>query len=346
MSATVQPDQLLLSRDIYSDLMKAPDAAEAEGVLLSDPWNLPLRARLLLFYSWRGERKISDEIYSQRLKHIHWFIQNIPDSKFCGERFCYLLDKQPGYEGLKELWLSKIAESENLMRRVNAYLLFEAEGDSNLEKYFQKFFTGHENNLWVKALEQLGRDQQTWLNESISLEVAKPVASREIALALTTLANEKQWGRIAIEQYCSASRSDFEQAMILLSEHPHFNSLALIAGYSLPRYSLFSNIGLDPEVLSVRLVLASWLLRNVPGSLLTRNPVFMAPFLFGEEPPRMPSAAIKFLSDLWGAQIESNPDNSLVVRNAKYFQRHLSYAYTGFAKGISTALRKTGVNRR
>jgi hypothetical protein len=71
------------------------------------------------------------------------------------------------------------------MRRVNAYLLFESVGDANLENYFQRFFLVHEHNLWVQALEQLDRDKQTWLDESISLEAAKPVADKKTTLELT-----------------------------------------------------------------------------------------------------------------------------------------------------------------
>jgi hypothetical protein len=339
MNDTINPDQLLLSSGIYSDLMKSADALDAEKLLLADPWNLQLRARLLLFYSWRGEPIVPDEIFAQRLTHICWFIQNIPDSKFCGERFCYLLDIQPGYEGLKELWLGKIAESENLMRRINAYLLFDSQGDANLESYFRKFFSGYENNLWVRALGQLGNDEQTWLDESICVEAAKSVADTETIRKLTSLAEDKVWDQIAVHQSGSAGVSDFQQSTNLLSEQPDLNSLALIAGYSWSRYSLFSTLGFDPEVLQVRLMLASWILRHVPGSRLVRSPIFMGPFIDDSE-ARTPLSAIEFLSNLWALQIQASPHDTPIAKNAKYFRSNLSYMYSASAKKISTALRK------
>jgi hypothetical protein len=339
-------DELLLGRHIYNSMIKPADAHSAEHALSVEPWDLRLRASLLLCYCLQDFLPIRSEA---RLKHVFWFVENVPDWKFCGELFFYLGAGHPGYQQLKQLWLQKIRESSNFMRRVNAYMLFADTGDSNLSGYFQEFFGCYEDNPWVRALQEIEFVEQNWFHEVVSAESAKPIPSAGVINQLTELADGKDWQRAAAEHSETASFSDFERARASFASDSKtaLEDLAMVAGYSWRRYSLHSKIQVDPEFVLFRLGLASWIIKNVPGSKLAKSPFFMDPFICMLPHSGAPlSEPIELLSDLWILQIQRNPDNITIAKNAAFFCTGIDITNPAPAKRISGELRKTEIGKK
>ena len=86
-------------------------------------------------------------------------------------------------------------------------------------------------------------------------------------------------------------------------------------------------------------MLASWTLRHVPASTLASSPLFMEPFIFRLE-ASVPTSALELLTNLWVLQIQCNPNDLRIAKNAKHFRSHISGTPI-LAKRISTALRNT-----
>jgi hypothetical protein len=95
---------------------------------------LVARVTLLSYYNRRAySTSIEVKALSVvRLEHINWFVENIPDSEFCGESAFYLGAADDDYKPLTASWAEQISRSNNLQRRVNAYMLHAFNKDSRL----------------------------------------------------------------------------------------------------------------------------------------------------------------------------------------------------------------------
>jgi hypothetical protein len=105
---------------------------ELEALLVADPHNLPVRTKLLAYYT--GKESLSSSERGSWLKHITWVIQNSPDARVAGSPMCmiYPMFYPEGYQKLAHLWLKQVAAHEE-----NPAVLANAAN----------FFTFHDNQM-------------------------------------------------------------------------------------------------------------------------------------------------------------------------------------------------------
>jgi hypothetical protein len=322
-----------LGRNIYSRLLKtSSEVTEAEKKLVRTPSDVLLRSTLLATYSVQASFKdCSSFPLEQRIRHIFWFVENLPDWRFCGEIFFYLKSSDAGYIELKDLWLKQIKHADTLMRRINTYQFLVNADDPDIDDCFKQFFEGYGESIWVRAISQLFAESPTWLMES-NMFIGSHVDGeypqmamklQEIPIDIDSMLADlsRRLDTITIEQYNSA-KSRFEVS-------PNFQDICTLAAFTWTRLNLHSYIGFDPEILALRFQLAKWIIRNFPNESFSQHPFFIAPFNTPEQVTKSfyktsITQATERLVELWIEQLDLAPTDSQAKKNAHSFFHSLS----------------------
>jgi hypothetical protein len=297
------------------------DVSELTERLLLDPQDVVARIRLLEHFNrlWYSSDLQPSELAGARSGHMLWFVENIPDSKFCGERPCYLESDDRNYGALKEAWLRQLATSESLMRRVNAFMFFSNGQEPQLEQLFRELFREHGDSLWVQALHTLLEPSTGWVDKIVKAVLQEPQPSSSEVSRLTKLADDRQLLR-TIGEGMHASASEFKEAIKRLDNDPYdFRSRAQALGYTFSYHGSSSLLGFDPELTMVRFDQMCWVVRHVPGSKFASDALAVSPFthVYGRDPclDRLNEG----LANLWSTLLTAYSDNKQLMSNAANF---------------------------
>lgn len=317
----------------YAFSLESSQISDAEDSLRRNPADLALRARLLRYYS--GEM-----LTTEKLNHIDWFVSNIPDSRFCGESVFYVGRDEHGYSDLANLWIEQTKQSDSLMRRINAYLfLMNGEDDANLERYFDRFFSQHLNNIWVKSVS----NPEDWFEEA-SAEILNKVAMSQTRLARASYeyVDNATLRRTAVN---AANRGTSELAfwnqLEVFRTNQDLSSLAFVIGYTAGRCQVDSRIGFSPDIAISRFEVMSWMISNIPNLPFAGSPFALIPF----QNDWKPTPVIRlndYLSYLWEEQLKDIQDVQ-VIENAVNFAVNLQIANLPVAEKLMDKIQSTPV---
>lgn len=340
-------------RRVINSNRRFDDAAaqEAERALLINSFDSELRARLLFYYSVACKESYQ-QFSETRFKHISWFVENFPDSKFCGDELFYLPQESAFFKPLKDLWLVQISKSENLARRVNAFMFLLNANDSEIPRYYEEFFQSSKDDIWVLALDDLLNESYSCFDARIAMEAKKLKTLDCCSDPNSAKGGTRKWLKEAVEFEARASAHDFAEILEEFSVNPTISSMVKLSGYTANRFNANSIIGFDPQMVSVRLGLVAWIIQVLPTSIFANNPYFTGPFSdpidFQIYPRKGVSPLINpidFLSDLWIAQLQKNPGKKVLAHNAACFSNGIELSTPLQAKKISDELRKTAVGK-
>ena len=108
---------------IYDDeINDAQKAKSAEEILKNNPDDLLTRAHLVHYYHNTRIKSPSNDVDSDRFRHLKWFITNKPYLQFCGGAPFSLKPSDPMYEEVKALWEKATDNFDDEMCKINAYL--------------------------------------------------------------------------------------------------------------------------------------------------------------------------------------------------------------------------------
>ncbi|OPZ85674.1 MAG: hypothetical protein BWY75_02363 [bacterium ADurb.Bin425] len=338
-------------RRVINSNRKFDDAAaeEAERALLINSFDSELRARLLFYYSV-GCKESYQQFSETRFKHISWFVENVPDSKFCGDELFYLPQESAFFKPLKDIWLEQISKSESLARRVNAFMFLLNANDSNIHRYYEEFFQSSRHDIWVLALDDLLNESYSCFDARIAIEAKRLKRLKRLDCCSepnSAKGETQKWLKEAVEFEALASTQDFAEILEEFSVNPTISSMVKLSGYTANRFNANSIIGFDPQMVSVRLGLVAWIIQVLPKSIFANNPYFTGPFSgpidFQIYPRNGVSPLINpidFLSDLWIAQLQKSPGEKVLARNAAFFSNGIQLSTPLQAKKISDELKK------
>lgn len=319
------PLSYLTSRSKFDEI----DATLAEKSLQTSPFEIVLRAKLLAHYSrqyWDSEVDVKNDIASFRKKHIFWFINNVPDWKFCGERYLHVYKSDNFYEETNKLWLAKIGESAELMRRINAYLPLLENEDSSARKFFADYLSSSSENIWIKAVSEACNSKITWFEDEIAIDSKKILPNFERIEKFTKDSQSKDLVSIAHAASLETIISDLPSAVNSFLLKPDLDSFLKLIGYTWSRFSLFSVLQLDPEISKFRFHLACWAFRHIPSTNIITNPLLIDPFFFSEiellQPGRLESPASHLIKILVN-QLQRQGNDVPLANNAAYLAFYL-----------------------
>lgn len=322
---------------------------QAEQTLIENPGDIFLRARLLYTYFQHNLlENLELDLSKARSIHLFWFIEQLPDWKFCGTKFFYLSKEDNYFDKLKKLWLKKVAESGNLGRRVNAYMLLASQSDPNLETYFEKFFKGYENNIWVQALADLNLGQSSWFDEIIEIDRRKRDLDDGFCAEFLTLIEQTNWKHLVYKATKNCILKEYQIAVENFFFTPSLGNLCLIAGYSWTRWSSYSILHCDPKLISDRFLIACWIVRNIPSSRLAKELFFMSPFIqsISEEKRDYLEIPIRYLSSLWISQLEKSPEDLKICKNAAFFSKRIEISFPEISLTIVRKLKVSNSGKK
>jgi len=334
-------DNLRLGRIVYDSVRLSPKEEFELGQLVSaQPLNLVARTRLLghLNKFANSCEGINLEIAASRFEHIRWFVQHIPDSRFCGEVHCYLNSNDPNYESMKEVWLGQIRNSRSLMSSVNAFMYCANGREPNLPIMFELCLSQYAPNPWTEALRHNLSGSRFVFADLIREQLhEQDLCSKEI-LQITSLANDLRLNKKAAEASSSATKAEFYQSIDRLKEYPvDLESRALVLGYTFSSYLSSSFLGFNPELLITRFEHMCWLICHAAGSELASHAFAMDPL---EDQAELNEA----LTTLWSREIVQNQRDEGVIRNAAIFCAKLGVSPA--AEKIIAQLNNTKVGKK
>jgi hypothetical protein len=318
---SVKSDDLRLGRvAATSSRLNEAEIRELSERLDSDACDLVARARLLEHYgrSLYSSSLCLPDLVEARFEHILWFVENIPESKFCGERYCYLDSNDQNYATLKEAWLKQIKSSTTLMPRVNAFMFFANAKEPKLERVYAELLKGHENNLWVAALQALLNPSFEWLDNLVQAQIDNLLPPLDDVEHLIQLANGKQLLRLAAEAG-GATNAEFLKVSKRLQKNPlDLQSRSFALGFTFSCHS-DSILGFDPELTLLRFEHMCWVIRNIPGSEFASHALAIDPFLHSYTWNHHFDCLNEALASLWSKAIAQNPDHDQTLLNAAIF---------------------------
>ncbi len=333
--------------ETWDDLPKLSEVDDYESRIAKDPWNVTLRAKLMMRYIWRREHP---ELQPNRLKHILWFVENVPDWKYCGGYYLSMRPDEYGYDLVLKTWMEQIEKSDNLMRRVNAYLFYQHEAHL-VPNLFGKLFSNYKDNIWVRALKEMGNPEHKLFDDVFEEEQNKPFATERRLEQLCQLIDEKELLYLAYSKYDETwTFAKFEKARDAFEKRFSLKNLAITLGYADRHCHLLSSLQYDPEILITKIRLASWVIRNIPShKMRNANYILFLPFsegdrILGDGLSLLP--AIKYICNLWLEQVDRFPDNSRVARNAAWFCKRIHAIAPDDHKQMMKHLGKTAIGKK
>lgn len=283
------------------------------------------------------------ELSDVRFEHIRWFVQHIPDSKFCGELHCYLHPNDPNYSRLKEVWSEQVKASDALMRRVNALMYSVNGSEPNLEEMCATLLGGHEGNAWSEALRSLIAEDSKWLQGVTAAQREAALPSDESIAGITASANGRELNALAAEASASATKSEFTDCMQQLKASPDDMRLRTLAlAFTFSCYKTSSVLGIDPELTLDRFEQMCWLIRHAGGSEFACHKIAMDPLeLTGGE---LANELNEVLAELWCKKLTQSPEDIQLMKNAATFSKKLGMSPA--ANEIATQLRLTAAGKK
>ncbi|MCW5824457.1 MAG: hypothetical protein KIT34_16780 [Cyanobacteria bacterium TGS_CYA1] len=329
--------------NLWEEMPCSNEVEQFEARLAGEPFNFELRAGLMTRYH------ISREKYPQfeepLLKHILWFVEQVPDWKLCGTHNFALRQTDFGYAKMKDVWERKILESDNVMRRVNYYLFEYYYENRHLPELFERLFDGKEENIWVKAIKQINVCDQDLFTDLIAEEGCKPIATNKQIEKYSAIDGDELVKLMFDDNITFKNYEKFKNTFHL---NVTTQKLACVLGYTWNRQLHFSQLLHDPEIIESQTKVAAWFIRNRPDICGNAMHFIMFPFLMsdsGRSGVRL-EPLITLLTDLWLQQVDRFPDNLIIARNAVKLCRRIHITSPDDHKRIMKHVGKTAVGKR
>lgn len=335
----------------YDDTINSAIAAEqVEHFLTLNPNEQVQRSRLIHYY-FHGEIRADLKVISDgRLRHIKWFIQNEPQSKFCGTNFFSIQLDDPHYAEVITLWETAAAAENNEHAKVNACMFVAKTNPTAGLDLLNKFFSAKQN-IWAECLKDLLSSSKTCFDSLIAEEALANthISTSAKARAVDEWRKKKDWVSIAMK--------DFEkvppQLAAVRASHPNLSLIQVskLAGCSFSKFEMSSILGFDPEVLVLRFAIACWITRHLAHTSLMTNPVFMAPFDtpktyfdIEQKTHNLLSKLFGFIAELLINELKASPSNQALSNNAAYLALEWQHSFQG-SQNIITELNSSKVGR-
>lgn len=154
---------------ILSRSLSDEKTAELEELLLTDPENIEIRARLVGKYD---SAPFDDKVaHTKRMKHIEWIVSNCPEHLLAGDHCAHInrWTHEDDYQHIKALWLTQVeSKKNNPSVLLNAAEFFDSDDKELAEKLlldaialqpknrdyraklasFYSYWDGHEEQAW------------------------------------------------------------------------------------------------------------------------------------------------------------------------------------------------------
>ncbi len=328
----------------WDDLPHRTDLDEFERKIAKDPFDVKLRALLMMrLVFWASDQA---ELQSNRLRQILWFIENVPDWKYCGSMFVQLKPTDFGFAAVENAWKNQIENSDNVMRRVNNYLLHYSHQNKFMPELFDSLFENYKENLWVRWLKELKNPDHNIFDELLNEERNKPLPTTEEIEKIRAEFDEKLFHDTAYFE--NHAFNEYQKALKSFDEKFSLKDFAVISGYSNKHCTFFFEMDFDPEILMDRIRITSWTIRHMPWNKAFRGGLLISPFDNGSgfEGSMKILAPIKFFCDLWLEQFERFPEDLEIARNAAWYGKRIWLVAPEDYKRMMKALGKTAVGKR
>lgn len=331
---------------IFDDALRSKkDADKAEASLVKAPSDIETRAQLIHYYFNQECKSGNSSFTEQRFPHIAWFIENAPDLQFCGTRPFYIKQQNAHWEKCKELWQLAINRATDERRRINACMFVSAQDQSLGIEWLNSLFPADSMNIWALSLRDLlchtktsyqslveGERRKTWVNDDQSR-----------AASLAEFKTKKDWETFAMRDCGSFDNVELNSVSREITD---LESASNLARQSILRIQSNSILGFDPEAISLRFIVASWIIKHLPSSKLAVSPIFMSPF---ESPGRYTICDVEslesmeclfqYLIELWTLQLRSFPKEKKIAKNAANFAKGCRPFFPKILKQLDEELR-------
>ena len=351
---------------IYDDeINDAQKAKSAEEILKNNPDDLLTRAHLVHYYHNTRIKSPSNDVDSDRFRHLKWFITNKPYLQFCGGAPFSLKPSDPMYEEVKALWEKATDNFDDEMCKINAYLFIagssfiadsSAKADHDIApRLFDRLFPEETDSLWVLALGDQLKSSENYLSALISVEQNSAMTGdKDLKAKLEKeLKKVKSWDLYAFRNCIDGNDAPHETFAKCFAEEMTLDDAAAIAGNTVFRYETSSALRFDPVVLYYRFRLYCWIVKHLPYAKLTSTEAFAGPFcriksytILGNVPTRYFSSMFAFLSELWIAQLHEFELNTNVIQNAATFAFESGRFFVSAIKPLEIELNKTAAGKK
>lgn len=341
---------------LYDDSLKTHKQVESAEVTISKkPDDLNTRAQLVHYYYNKEVTSGDKNISEGRSRHIAWFINNLPDLKFCGTAPFYVGSDDDQFPIIERMWLNTTKNSPETMRRINACMYVGNASKPDGLKLLNSLFPSNFQNIWVMALRDLFLDSRSCFLPTIDSERSKPSSIDDDCRCnmQAQIKSKRHWNSeaLASNEIAYGDSIDFTDA--LFDSTVDLSTVAKAAGSSVFRFQLSNILRFDPEILSLRFKIASLVIRYLPSSKLAVDPIFMGPFdsprsydIFDEHQSyRLLECLFDYIAVHWSNQLREFPAEREIAKNAAKFASEISSFFPDSAQIIVSQLSKSAIGK-
>ncbi len=275
--------------------------------------DLVTRARLLGFYSRKGQKKIDRQFEADaRLKHIMWFIENAPDCKFGGDTY-FAVDRKAHarqYAQVKAAWSKQIADTPDRRQiAINAALFTFKYEPQHSKELATSVLHAMPENAWAKRLMHKIVPGKT----DSGIQVKSPKAPHGFDFGHWQLYTDNLYPSRVISHGSRMPPISAHTLERVLAKYP-FDIIARaeLIGFYGERWQRANVLQVDPQYLEALIRHYLWCIEYIPGSSLTWHAVECF------DKKKAPDVH-RLLLRAWSEKVKDCLDNAAILAEAAHF---------------------------
>ena len=320
----------------HAEMLSPASAAILEDCLKQNPLDLLNRARLLGFYTryyWNRITHTTKRYKQLRAVHIAWFVENIPDCKFAGDKYFYVDNSsdEQNYSRIGGAWNDALKRASlRQQARINAAIFFFHQDRTKCTQLLKSVMRENEVNAWARQLMQkLEPDGPR--TELTGTEFLDTMESSSTAKSLLSLCDRSFLHRAFWDGEELSCRSEQTLTRVLAKYPLDVSVRAELVGYYGARTTRENMLGCDPEYEDSFAKHLIWFFKYAPGAKDLCHVRF----------PELTTQTLLLLRSAWD-KCNGGDETAAVLANATALLQGLKVESTAAKRSSSRSLKKRG----